>query len=244
MLPLCLFFFQTPRSEPDPLIMTNPQTPTTSPTAADRGDAIFDWFRIRGRYLALGAAIVAVAGVGYWFYTRSAQIKAGRAEEGLLRAKQAVAQGNEALAQNDLQNVQRRYGNTRAGIEAGLILAELYYGKGEYQKGIDVLRGLDDKSAAEASRSKVLALIGDGQLQLGKPDDAARSYQEAADQARFDGTRAFYTARKARALMAAGKAAEAKKLWEELASAPWAESVAPEARVRLGELEVQQARRS
>jgi predicted negative regulator of RcsB-dependent stress response len=224
--------------------MTSPQTPSTSPAPADRSDALFDWFRIRGRYLTIGAAIIAVAGIGYWFYTRSAQIKAGRAEQTLLRAKQAVGQGNEALAQNDLQDVLRRYQNTRAGVEAGLILAEIHYGKGEYQKGIDVLRGIADKSAAEASASKVHALIADGQIQMGKPDDAVRSYQEAADQARFDGTRAFYTARKARALMAAGKGADAKKIWEELASAPWAESVAPEARVRLGELEVQQARRS
>ena len=224
--------------------MTNPQTPTTSTTGSTRGEAVLDWFRIRTRYLTIGAAIVAVAGIGYWFYTRSAQIKSGRAEQTLLQAKQSVVQGNAALAQNDLQNVLRRYGNTRAGVEAGLVLAEIHYGKGEYQKGIDVLRGVIDKSAAEPSVAKIHALIGDGELQLGKPDDAAQSYQRAADRARFDGARAFYTARKARALMGAGKSAEARKVWEELASAPWAESVAPEARVRLGELEVQQARRS
>jgi tetratricopeptide (TPR) repeat protein len=129
-------------------------------------------------------------------------------------------------------------------VEAGLVLAELHYGKGEYQKGIDVVRALLDNSAAEPSISKIHALIGDGEVQLGKPDAAAESYQRAADQARFDGGRAFYTARRARALMAAGKAAEARRIWEELATAAWAESVAPEARVRLGELEVQQARRS
>jgi predicted negative regulator of RcsB-dependent stress response len=224
--------------------MTNPQTPTTSTTGSTRGEGVLDWFRIRTRYLTVGGAIVAVAGIGYWFYTRSAQIKSGRAEQSLLQAKQSVVQGNAALAQNDLQNVLRRYGNTRAGVEAGLVLAEIHYGRGEYQKGIDVLRGVIDKSAAEASVAKIHALIGDGELQLGKPDDAAQSYQRAADQARFDGARAFYTARKARALMAAGKTAEARKVWEELASAPWAESVAPEAQVRLGELEVQQARRS
>jgi predicted negative regulator of RcsB-dependent stress response len=224
--------------------MTTPPTPNTAPVPADQGDTIIDWFRIRGRYLTIGAAVIAAAGIGYWFYTRSAQIKAGRAEQSLLQAKQAVGQGNEALALNDLQNVQRRYGNTRAGVEAGLLLAELHFGKGEYQKGIDILRGVSGKSAAESSESKIHALIADGHMQMGKPDDAARAYQEAADQARFDGGRAFYTARKARALMAAGKAADAKKIWEELASAPWAESVAPEARVRLGELEVQQARRS
>jgi predicted negative regulator of RcsB-dependent stress response len=223
--------------------MTNPQTPNAS-TGGDRSEALLDWFRIRTRYLTIGGAIVVAAGIGYWFYTRSAQIKSERAEQSLLRAKQAVVQGNEALARNDLQTVLRRYGNTRAGVEAGVVLAEIHYGKGEYQKGMDVLRGVIDESAAETSVAKIHALIGDGQLQLGKPDDAAQSYQRAADQARFDGARAYYTARKARALMAAGKPADARKVWEELASAPWAESVAPEARVRLGELEVQQARRS
>jgi predicted negative regulator of RcsB-dependent stress response len=192
----------------------------------------------------IGGAVVAAAGVGYWFYTRSAQIKSGRAEQSLLQAKQAVAQGNAALAQNDLQNVVRRYGNTRAGVEAGLVLAELHYGKGEYQKGMDVLRDLLDNSAAEPSLSKIHALIGDGHVQLNKPDEAAGAYKRAADQARFDGSRAFYSARRARLLMAAGKGAEAKKAWEELATAAWAESVAPEARVRVGELDVQQARRS
>jgi predicted negative regulator of RcsB-dependent stress response len=205
---------------------------------------MLDWFRVRTRYLTIGAAIVAAAGIGYWFYTRSAQIKSGRAEQSLLQAKQSIVQGNAALAQNDLQNVLRRYGNTRAGVEAALVLAEIHYGKGEYQKGIDVLRDVIGKSAAEPSVAKIHALIGDGELQLGKPDDAAQSYQRAADQARFDGARAFYAARRARALTGAGKAAEARKAWEELATAPWAESVAPEARVRLGELEVQQARRS
>jgi predicted negative regulator of RcsB-dependent stress response len=224
--------------------MTNPQSPYTTTAASGRGDAFLDWLRIRSRYLTIGAALVAAAGVGYWFYITTAQIKSGRAEQGLLQAKQAVAQGNAALAQNDLQNLIRRYGNTRAGVESGLVLAELHYGKGEYQKGIDVLRDVVGKSAAEPSRATIHALIGDGQLQLNKPDEAVQSYQRAADEARFDGARAFYTARKARALMTTGKPAEARKIWQELASAPWAESVAPEARVRLGELEVQQAPRS
>ncbi|MFN2564279.1 MAG: tol-pal system YbgF family protein [Gemmatimonadaceae bacterium] len=224
--------------------MTAPKLPGTTGAAVNQGETLLDWFRIRTRYLVAGAAVVGAAGVGYWFYTRSAQIKSARAEQSLLQAKQAVFQGNAALAQNDLQNVLRRYGNTRSGVEAGLLLAELHYGKGEYQKGIDVLRGLLDKATAEASLAKVHALIGDGEAQLGKLREAAESYQRAADQARFDGARAFYMARKARVLMAAGKAAEARKIWEELASASWAESVAPEARVRLGELEAQQARRS
>jgi predicted negative regulator of RcsB-dependent stress response len=224
--------------------MTSPHIPNATRATTDRGDAMLEWFRIRTRYLTIGAAVVAMAGIGYWFYTRSAQIKSARAEQSLLQAKQAVVQGNQALAQNDLQNIVRRYGNTRAGVEAGLVLAELHYDKGEFQKGIDALRALVEKSAAEASLSKIHALIGDAQMQLGKPDDAVQSYQRAADQARFDGGRAFYTARRARALMAAGKVAEARKVWEELASAEWAESVAPEARVRLGELDVQQARRS
>jgi predicted negative regulator of RcsB-dependent stress response len=222
----------------------NPPPPRAAITPMDRGEPLLDWFRIRSRYLVIGGAVIVAAGVGYWFYTRSAQIKGSRAEQSLLQAKQAVFQGNAALAQNDLQNLVRRYDNTRAGVEAGMILAELHFGKGEYQKGIDVARGLLDKSAAEPSLSKIEALIGDGQMELGKPGEAAEAYQRAADQSRFDGGRAFYMARKARSLMAAGKPAEAQRIWEQLAKEPWGESLAPEARVRLGELQVQQARRS
>jgi predicted negative regulator of RcsB-dependent stress response len=224
--------------------MTNPQSPYVVGPPSDRGEALFDWFRIRARYLTIGAAIVAAAGIGYWFYLRSAQIKSGRAEQSLLQAKQAVFQGNEALARNDLQNILRRYGATRAGVEAGLVLAELHYGNGEFQQGMDVLRGLLGKSAAESSEAKIHALIGDGEMQLGKSEEAAQSYQRAADRARFDGARAHYSARKARALMASGKTSEARRLWEELATASWAESVSPEARVRLGELDAQAAGRS
>jgi predicted negative regulator of RcsB-dependent stress response len=221
--------------------MTDPQAPST---AGDRSQALLDWFQIRTRYLVAGAAVIAVAGVGYWFYTRSAQIKSARAEQSLLQAKQAIVQGNAALAENDLQTVLRRYESTRAGVEAGLVLAELRYGKGEYQQGIDDLRKLLDNSAAEASLGKIHGLIGDGQIQLGKTADAAESYQRAADQARFDGERASHLAKKARALTAAGKPADARRVWEQLATEAWAESVAPEARIRLGELEAQPARRS
>ncbi|MFN2565950.1 MAG: tetratricopeptide repeat protein, partial [Gemmatimonadaceae bacterium] len=202
--------------------MTNPQAPSTPRPAPDRGETLLDWLRIRTRYLTIGAAVVLATGLGYWFYIRSAQIKSQRAEQSLAQAKQAVGQGNAALAQSDLQTVIRRYGNTRAGVEAALLLAELHYGRGEYQKGIDALRGVVDKSAAEPSVAKIHALIGDGQAQLGKPDDAAQAYQRAADQARFDGARAFYMARKARVLMAAGNTAEARKIWQELATATWA----------------------
>jgi tetratricopeptide (TPR) repeat protein len=221
--------------------MTNPQA---TRVADDEGFAILDWLRLRTRYLMAGAAIVLVAGVGYWFYTRSAQIKSARAEQSLLQAKQAMMQGNTALAENDLQNVLRRYGNTRAGVEAGLVLAELRYGKGQYQEGVDALRKLVGTSAAGASLSKIHALIGDGQLQMGKPADAVESYQRAADQARFDGQRAYALSKKAAALTVAGKTADARRIWEQLATEPWAVSVASEARVRLGELEAQQARRS
>jgi predicted negative regulator of RcsB-dependent stress response len=224
--------------------MTNTQPPAVTSATSGRGDVLFDWLQVRTRYLTWGAALLAVAGIVYWFYTRSAQIKSARAEQSLAQAKQAVAQGNTALAQNDLQSLLRRYGNTRAGVEAALVLAEVHYGKGEFQKGVDALKSVLDRSAAEASLAKLHALIGDGEMQLGKSEDAAQSYQRAADQARFDGARASYAARKGRALMAAGKTAEARKVWEELSSADWAQSVAPEARVRLGELEAQQARRS
>jgi predicted negative regulator of RcsB-dependent stress response len=126
-----------------------------------------------------------------------------------------------------------RYEGTTAATQAALLLAEISYGKGEYQKGIDALEKAKDAKFATA---RVWSLIGDGQLQLGKVDDAAASYQHAADVADTDGEKAMAMAKKARAYMAVNKVEEARKVWAELEKAEWAGTLQGEAKVRLGEL--------
>jgi predicted negative regulator of RcsB-dependent stress response len=204
---------------------------------ADRDETVLEWLQVNSRYLAVGLGIVAVAAAGYWFYLRSAELKQERASRDLLTAKQSIVAGNPALAVTDLQRVITRYGSTPPGVEAAMVLAELRYEAGDFDAGIATLRDVVDKRAAEPMRSRVHSLIGDGLVQTEKLDEAISAYQAAADAARFDGQRAFELAKKARTLMAAGKTDEARSQWQQLADAPWAGQVAPEAQVRLGELQ-------
>lgn len=200
----------------------------------DRSAQTFiDWFQINTRWLTIGAAVVVVAGAGYWFWTRSNQIKAERSSRDLMAARQSIATGNAPLAQSDLQKIVDRYEGTTAATQASLLLAELSYQKGDYQKGIDALQKAKD---AKFGASRVWEMIGDGQLQLGKVDDATASYQHAADVADTDGERALAMAKKARAYMAVNKRDDARKVWAELEKAEWAGTLQGEARVRLGEL--------
>src|SRR5688572_23963001 len=85
-----------------------------------------DWIQRNSRFVGMGAALVLVAGAGYWFYLRSADIKRQNAERGLNQAKQSLAAGNAALATTDLQRVGRRKRGVACGQRLlGLVQAAL-----------------------------------------------------------------------------------------------------------------------
>lgn len=223
--------------------------PTTAPTdtvtprttvANDRGRDLMDWFQINSRYLGIGAAIVAVAAAGYWFYLRSQQIKTVNAERSLMQAEQSLQSGNTALATSDLQRVVTRYKGTGAGTEAAMLLAQTDYNAGKYQDGVKVLEEVSGK--AGGSEASLQSLIGDGYAQLGKTADAAKAYERAAAAAEFDTERAYYRAKAARSYAAAGSVNDAKRIWTELATDEKAQAVAAEARVRLAELTAKPAK--
>lgn len=201
-----------------------------------------DWYWKNRRLVGIAAALIAVAGAGFWFYVRSAQIKRMNAERGLGQAKQSLSAGNVPLAMTDLQRVATRYKSTPSGVQAAMILAQLNYDQGKFAEGVQVLEGV--VSDARFSRASVLALIADGQVAQAKPDEAAATYRRAAEAAGAPGERALYLAKAGRVLMMAGKNAEAKAIWEQLANDPDAASVHNEAAVRLGELGAQPAGKS
>src|SRR4051812_35706426 len=198
--------------------------------------SLVDWMQANTRVLGIGTAIVAVAAVGYWFYMRSAEIKRLNAERGLNQAKQSAAAGNVPLAQSDLQRVATRYAGTQAGAQAALILAGMRFDEGKYADGLKVLEPYQNASSAGQSLAPVWSLTGDDWLLSAKLDAAVDAYRKAADASPYPGQKATYLAQAARAYMAAGRNAEAKAIWEKLASDPAAISVHNEAQIRLGEL--------
>ncbi len=198
-------------------------------------EQLADWFQLNSRYVAIGVATIAAGVLGYWFYTSNAERNARAAETQLLSARRALASGNAQLAATDLKRVATNHQNTRAGVEAALLLSESLFAEGKYEEAIDVLRGFTTRGSAEVERAKIYSLIGDGRMQLGQPADAAGEYQRAADAARFDGERTQQLGKRARALVVAGDTAVGRKQWESLTESA-VPGIAAEARVRVGEL--------
>ena len=87
------------------------------------------------------------------------------------------------------------------------------------------------------------SMVGDGYMQLAKPVDAAREYEAASLASRLDNERIVYKAKAARAYSIGGDTAKARQFWEGLRDDPKAVAVAAEARVRLGELTAQVAKK-
>lgn len=211
----------TPHSQTDP--------------ASDKSDTFFEWAQLNARPLLSGAAVLAVAAAGYWLYLQSVQIKILNAEKALSAAKQSIGAGNTALAQNDLQKLMARYPDTRAGVEAGLLEAQIAYEGGKYAEGLRILRQLPSRGSAAPIRSQVYSLIANGYAQEKRLADAAGGYEKAAKATAMPNEQAFYNAEAARTFEAAGKKTDAERLWRSLATDS-VEAVAAEARVRLAEL--------
>jgi predicted negative regulator of RcsB-dependent stress response len=213
--------------------MTTPQTDSLESNAADRAQTFIDWTKINSKALTIGAAVVVIAAGGFWFYNRLQQTQAAAAERALMQAKQSMSAGNLQLAQSDLQKVYSQYGKTGAGIEAAMLLAQIDYDQAKFQDGIT---RLDKIGASGENAATILSLKGDGLAQMGKPADAAKAYQDAANASGFENEKAFQQAKAARAFQAAGDTTKARELWTSLLNDPKAQTTAAEARVRLGEL--------
>jgi predicted negative regulator of RcsB-dependent stress response len=211
-------------------------------TIETEGWTFFDWLQANTKVLTIGAAAVVVGALGLWFYQRSGELKRVNAERGLNQAKQSIAAGNAPLAQTDLERVATRYKGTPAGAQAAMLLAQMRYDEGKFAEGLQLLDGY--RSAAGPAEASVLALIGDGHLASGKAQEAADTYASAAEATSLKGEKAMYESKAARALMAAGKNAEAKAIWERLLANPDAAVMWNEAQMRIGELSAVPAGRS
>ncbi|HEY8853493.1 MAG TPA: tetratricopeptide repeat protein [Gemmatimonadaceae bacterium] len=181
-------------------------------------------------------AIIALAIVvlSYWYYERSESLKAQRAETAYFQARQSAAAGNLPLAVSDLQKVATRYEGTRAGAQASMTLAQALYQQQKFKEGIAALKKAEAKAPADF-RPSIHVLEADGYEELKDFVRAAEQYKVAAQETRYPADKAQYQAYAARDYMAAGKTAEAKAIWTELAKDDTS-PLAAEAKVRLGEL--------
>ena len=218
--------------------MTAPNTRSPSRLGAD--DSLSDWVMLHKKAVSWGLlTLLAIIG-GLWFFQRSRTMKEQNAEKAYYQARQSAAAGNIPLAVSDLKKVVTRYEGTRGGTQAAIFLAQALYEQKKPQEGVNELKGALGGATGDFVAS-IHGLIGNGYEELKNFAAAAEAYKDAAAATEFPAERAAYQAFAGRAYMAAGKAAEARAIWVELAKDETG-PMAAEARVRLGELEAKPMR--
>ena len=195
-----------------------------------------DWFQLHSREVIWGGAAVVLLAAGGWFYSRSKELKAERAERAYFTAARSIAADNLPLAESDLKKMVERYDGTPAALQGRLQLAQVMYDQGKFQQGVDLLKASEDEfSSSDEFAPSVHVVLAAGYEQLKKFTEAAGEYEKAAKAARFDQDRQRHLAQAGMAYLSAGNKAKAKEIWTEL-GADSKGVVAGEARVRLGEL--------
>ena len=216
--------------------MTHPISDTDATAAQPKAESFVDWFHINSRTISFGAIVVVGIAFGVWFVQRTALNETISSDRQLLTAKQSLNSGNAPLAEADLKKVVDKYADKPAGSEAGLLLAQLKLDKGDYQGAVTDLKSLSGKVSSGPSSASIRGLLGDAVAQLGKPADAAAEYQKAAALTAGPNQKGFWMAKAGRAYLEAGKTAEGRKIFEDLAAQHDNEAMATEARIRLGEI--------
>lgn len=214
-----------------PVMSTRQANPAFQP---DRSETAAEWLVLHKQRVIMGVVAIVILFAGAWFYRRSNQIKATRAESAYFQARQSMASGNAPLALTDLRNVTTRYAGTPGAAQAALTMAQILYDEGKYREGIAELEKAA-RSRPEALAPAIHVMRGVGYEGLKQFDQAAAEYRTAADLTRFPNDASAFKASAARALMAGGKPDSARVIWSELAAEPGG-SMVSEARVRLGEL--------
>lgn len=219
--------------------MTKTAAPTR-PQIDDRADTFFLWIQSNIRKVAIAGVVVVALGLGVWLWRQSRVARERNASIDLLNAAQTIQSGNLALAQSDLERLITRYEGTNAAAQASFDLANIYYGQGQYDRGIALLQRLAESSDDPLVKAMAENGVAAGYEGGGKFADAAGHYRRAAELTRLDDERDIYLANAARAYQAAGNKTEAVAIWRRLAESEGTQ--AAEARVRLGELTAEPAK--
>jgi predicted negative regulator of RcsB-dependent stress response len=224
--------------------MTTPETGSPTPARQPRAESFLDWYHINSKLVTVAGFVVLAAAGGAWYYQTAKIRKLENADKQLLLAKQSLQPGNAnlPLAESDLKKVADRYTGTPAGTEAAMLLAQLKLEKGDNQGAITFLQDLAGKLRSGPNAAGVRGLLGDAYAQVDKPAEAAAEYERAAGLTNMPNEKAYLLSKAGHAYMAAGKHAEARRIWEGLAASQDSPGLAAEARVRLGELVASPAR--
>lgn len=192
------------------------------------------WFQTNQKPILLSIGAIAAVAVLIWGYRGMESSKREKASQALYQAQAPMAEGRLPQADTALSKVVERYGGTTAGQQAVLLVAQVRYEQGRFPDGVKALEGAVG-SASDDFKAAMHELMAAGFEAQNLQEKAAEAYAKASDAAKFPADKAEFKAAQARALMLGGKTAEAKAIWESLATQQ--EFVfAQEAQIRLGEI--------
>ena len=211
---------------------TDPAAAAALPPEENAAESLVEWLRANSKAVSIGGMVVVAAAAIGLLWRASAEKKEVRASESLAAAQAVVQSGNAALAQSDLTAMIRRYGDTKAGMQARLLLVQVLFGQGKIEDGLREIEAVGPNEPFTASYHGLKAA---GLEQSGKSAEAAAEYERAATAAGTDLAKASYQSDAARSYLVAGNRDAALRIWEAMA-ADDANPLAGEAKVRVGEL--------
>lgn len=160
------------------------------------------------------AGLLAVIGIGMWFYYGVYQKNIAESKEAVCTADASLMEGNDSIAVKQYLEAGAAHSNkyaNRANLEAAMLL----YGQGKYE---DALKSLEQYDAEESLiGSLAMALKGDCNVNLKKYDDAVKCYDDAVKVA--DGNEMlipYALNKKATVLSAQNKHKEAAGVYNEI----------------------------
>jgi tetratricopeptide (TPR) repeat protein len=197
-----------------------------------------EWAVQHVRALAYGAGAVVVLIAVVWLYIVSQRRKEVFAEQALSAARADAEAGNLPLAANDLSRLVDRYGGTKAGDQAVVLLNEvrLIQGGTQVQLVVSDLRSFVRGRHSPYVLASAWSLLGGALEQENKYLDAAEAYGKASASATRDFLKAQYLLDRGRTLAIAGDSVQARAAYAQVIKDYGELGQAAEARVRLGEL--------
>ena len=194
--------------------------PHAQPAAAD--DAVFAkvaeasaWTRQNSRALLIGLIILAIAVVAAIYYVNYRGRMASRAATELLEVRQTAATGDVPSAIAALEGYVSRFGDTPAGAEARLLLAQLQLAAGNAAQAAESVRPVVDADDPLLATSAGLLMAGALEAS-GQAEQAEQAYMRVAEDAEMEFQRREALEDAARIRVERGDRAGAVELYDQL----------------------------
>jgi TolA-binding protein len=210
-------------------------TATPAPTATDSSPTPFLTPQ-RIRMFGIAGAVVLVIGLIVWFVITAGRRKETYAAAALEQAEGAASQGQTGVAVQGYTRVTTMYAGTAAAYEASLGIAKSRLVAGQNELAVTTLTAFLRTNPPVQYASSANTLLGTANENLGKFAAAETVYRKAADLATADYAKAADLMDAARASRLAGKADDAKSLYQQIIQKYPKSGVLSEAQVRLSEL--------